>query len=114
MNSLPHVNHDQWYGHDVADDARYHLQKPFDHGRFTQVGPRYRYPIIRVDRDLHRFWIGGGSYFEVATWDWPLFADWCWDCGDDFVVYADPLHPGWYLLYNIYTGVYVHVHYWGA
>jgi len=50
----------------------------------------------------------------VADWDWPICADWCWDCGDDFVVYEDPDHTGWYMLYNVHTGVYVHVSYMGA
>jgi len=47
--------------------------------------------------------------FEVAAWDWPICADWRWDCADDFVVYEDTEHVGWYLLYNVHTGVYVHV-----
>src|SRR5271157_1621625 len=54
-----------------------------------------------------------GFGFEVASWDWPICADWCWNCADDFVVYEDTDHAGWYLLYNVHTGVYVHVSYLG-
>jgi hypothetical protein len=89
------------------------LDHPFVHGRFNKFGPGFRYNILRVDRDHHWFWFPGGFYFEVAAWDWPAFVDWCWDCGGDFVVYEDPDHIGWYLLYNIHTGVYVHVQYLG-
>jgi hypothetical protein len=53
-------------------------------------------------------------YFQVADWDWPICADWCSDCGDDFVVYEDPDHMGWYRLYNVHTGAYVHVSYLGT
>lgn len=44
----------------------------------------------------------------------PLCADWCRTCGDDFVVYEDQDHIGWYLLYNIHTGLFVHVQYMGV
>jgi hypothetical protein len=114
MNSTPHVNKDHWYGHDRPDDKRYHIDQPFEHGRFEHFGPSYRYRIERFDRDHHRFWLPGGFYFEVAAWDWPICADWCWDCADDFVVYEDTDHAGWYLLYNVHTGVYVHVNYMGT
>jgi hypothetical protein len=113
INSTPHVNHNQWYGHDAPNDSRYHLERPFVHGHFDHFGPGFRYRFLRVDRNRHWFWFPGGFYFEVALWDWPLFADWCWDCGDDFVVYEDPDHLGWYLLYNMHTGAYVHVQYIG-
>jgi len=113
VNQSPHVSHDHWYGHDEPNDPRFHLDRPFEHGRFPHPGLGFRYPIPHIDRDRHRFWFPGGFYFEVAAWDWPFFTDWCWDCGEDFVVYNDPDHDGWYLLYNIHTGVYVHVLYLG-
>jgi len=114
VNQTPHVNNDRWYGHDRPMDKRFRQDRPFEHGRFEHFGPEYRYRIERFDRDRHRFWFGGGFYFEVPVWDWPLCEDWCWDCGDDFVVYEDPDHIGWYLLYNIHTGMYVHVTYLGS
>ena len=113
VNETPHVNNNKWFGHEPVNDARFHLDKPFEHGHFAKFGPSYRYRFLKVDRDRHMFWLPGGSYFEIAAWDWPLFADWCWDCGDDFVVYEDPDHPGWYLVYNVHTGVYVHATYMG-
>ena len=114
VNSSQHVNNDHWYGHDAPNDKRYKLGHPFEHGHFEHFGPNYRYGVVRIDRDHHRFWLPGGFYFEVASWDWFICADWCWDCGDDFVVYEDPDHPGWYLLYNVHTGAYVHVMYLGT
>jgi len=113
VNEVPHVNHDTWYGHEAANDARFHLATPWQHGRFDRVGPSYRYGVERFDRDQHRFWFAGRGGFEIAAWDWPIAADWCWDCGDDFVIYDDPDHSGWYLLYNVHTGVYVHAQYLG-
>jgi len=60
INSTPHVNKDHWYGHDRPDDKRYHIDHPFEHGRFEHFGPSYRYRIERFDRDHHRFWLPGG------------------------------------------------------
>jgi len=113
VNSTPHVNNDKWYGHDRPNDPRYHLAHAFEHGHFEKFGPSYRYEIVRIDVNARRFWLPGGFFFEVALWDWPICADWCWDCGDDFVIYEDSDHIGWYLLYNIHTGVFVHVLYMG-
>lgn len=112
-NSTPHVNNNHWYGHDRPDDQRYTFAHPFEHGHFQNFGASYRYSIVRIDRNQRRFWFPGGFFFEVAIWDWPICADWCWDCGDDFTIYEDPDHIGWYLLYNVHTGVYVHVQYLG-
>jgi hypothetical protein len=112
VDNTPHVSHDRWYGHGGADDRRFHLDRPFAHGHFARVGPTNRFQFERVDIATHRLWLVGGS-FEVAAWDWGLCADWCWNCADDFVVYDDPDHPGWYLVYNLQTGGYVHAQYLG-
>jgi len=114
VNNTPHVNNNHWYGHDSPNDKRFHIDHPFEHGHFEHFGPSYRYRIERFDPDHHRFWLPGGFFFEVASWDWPVCADWCWDCADDFVIYEDTDHVGWYLLYNVHTGVYVHVQYMGT
>jgi hypothetical protein len=114
-NEHPHVANDHFYGHEAPNDARFHIDHPYEHGHFTRFGPSYRYRIERFDRDHHRFWFPGGFYFEIAPFDWDAAADWCWTCGaDDFVVYDDPDHVGWYMLYNVHTGVYVHVQYLGS
>jgi len=114
VNSVPHVANDHWYGHDRPNDKRYVIAHPFEHGHFEHFGPSYRYNVLRFDRDHRRFWFPGGFGFEIASWDWDLCADWCWTCGDDYTVYEDSDHPGWYLLYNIHTGGYVHVQYIGT
>jgi hypothetical protein len=115
VNNMPHVSNDRWYGHDKPNDKRYQLDRPFEHGRFERFGPAYRYNIARIDPNLHRFWLPDGYFFEIPAWDWPLAADWCWSCdADDFVIYEDPDHPGWYLLYNLHTGAFVHVMYMGT
>src|SRR6516162_1216563 len=51
-------------------------------------GPSYRYKVERFDRDPHIFWFPGDFSFQIASWDWAVAADWCWNCdSDDFVVY---------------------------
>jgi hypothetical protein len=59
-----------------------------------------------------RIWLPGGQ-FEIADWDWGVTAPWCWTC-DQFVVYVDPDHSGWYLLYDVRMGEYVHAEFMGA
>ena len=113
VNNMPHVSNNQWYGHEKPNDPRYRVAQPFEHGHFEHFGPSYRYNVVRIDPNLRRFWLPGGYFFDVSPVDWPLAAGWCWNCGQDFVVYEDPDHPGWYLLYNIDTGAYVHVLYMG-
>lgn len=114
VNNTPHVANDKWYGHDAPNDKRFQLSKPFAHGHFERFGPTNRYSIERFDASLHRFWLSGGFYFEIAPWDWVMAQGWCWTCtGDDFVVYEDTDHLGWYLLYNVHTGLYLHAQYMG-
>lgn len=93
-------------------DGRYRLVRPFEHGRFRFLGPRYRYPVVRIEIGSRRVWLGGGFAFEIAAWDWPYAEPWCWQC-DQFAIYVDPYHPGWYLLWDLRLGRYVHVRYMG-
>ena len=113
VDDRPHVDHDHWYGHDGRDDTRFRVSRPFERGRFDRVGPSYRYGIERYDARAHEFWIAGRGGFQIASWDWRLASDWCWTCADNYVVYDDPDHDGWYLVYNIDTGVYVHAQFIG-
>jgi hypothetical protein len=113
VDQRPHVANNQWYGHDDKNDARFHVDHPYEHGRFNNFGPSHHYRFSRVDVGLHRFWFNGGFGFEVFPADWEFASEWCWTCPDDIVVYDDPDHPGWYLVYNTETGVYVHAQYIG-
>jgi hypothetical protein len=113
IDNRPHVNNDHWYGHDVPNDPRYHLDHPFEHGRFANFGPGFQYHFAGVDPGRHIFWFTGGFSFEIAPWDWDYAADWCWTCPNDIIVYEDPDHPGWYIVYNTDTGVYVHAQFIG-
>jgi len=114
VSDRPHVSNNHFYGHEAPNDPRFHIDHPFAHGRFERFGPTYRYRVLRVDLNAHRFWFPGGFYFEVAPWDWAQCSDWCWTCGgDDFVVYVDPDHEGWYMVYNVHTGIYVHAQFLG-
>ena len=114
VNKNQHVNNNTWYGHAAPNDQRFHLEHPFEHGRFEHIGPSFHYSVVRINVHAHRFWFPGGFFFEIAPWDWGICANWCWTCANDLVIYDDPDHPGWYLLYDIQTGAYVHVQYLGA
>jgi hypothetical protein len=106
-----HAENDRWIGHDTGkNDAHYHLDHPWEHGRFTgAIGPQHIWRLHGGNRE--RFDIGG-FFFQASPYDYDACADWLWD-SDDIVIYLDPDHVGWYLAYNARLGTYVHVMYLG-
>lgn len=111
---LPHVHakNDQWVGHTSGpNDAHYHLDQPWAHGRFSGgFGPQHVFVLAGGNRE--RFWFGN-FYWDVAPYDYNIVVGWNWG-GDQIVIYEDPDHVGWYLGYNPRLGTYAHVEYLGG
>jgi hypothetical protein len=110
----PHVEpNGRWMGHvSGRQDPRFHLDRPWVHGRFRGgIGRGHVYHLRGWDRQQQRFWFDG-FYFGLAPWEMDVVDDWDWNT-DRVVLYDDPDHPGWYLAYNVRLGTYAHVQYVG-
>lgn len=107
----PHVHaNGEWVGHSGPDDRHYHLDHPWEHGRFEGgIGRDHVWRLAGGRPERFRF---GNYFFSVAPYDMSYVNGWMWD-SDDIVLYDDPDHPGWYLAYNVRLGTYVHVMYLG-
>ena len=108
----PHVHDNgKWIGHEQGrGDVRFHVDHPFEHGRFE--GGIGRGHVFRIEGgNRERFWFGG-FYFNVFPGDYLYCDPWVWGT-DQIVIYDDPDHIGWYLAYNVRLGTFVHVMYLG-
>lgn len=108
----PHVHSDdRWIGHQSGPaDPKYRLDGPWQNGRFTGgFGKDHLFPLDETSGDRFFF---KGFYFSIAPDDKSYGIDWFWD-SDQIAIYEDPDHIGWYLIYNVRLGTYLHAMYRG-
>jgi hypothetical protein len=88
------------------DDARFHQQSPWAHGRFHgRIGSNETWHLRGGTPG--RFYVGAG-YFRVARWEYGYVNNWYWD-RDEILFFDDPDAEGWYVAYNVRLGTSVHV-----
>src|SRR5579862_9863781 len=82
--NAPHVHaNDQWVGHGAPNDARYHVDRPWEHGHFTGgFGPGHVWHL--AGGGPNRFWFNN-FYFSVFDADLAFCSDWAWN-SDDVVI----------------------------
>ena len=103
----PHNPHANW----DADHDRLRPGHAYPYGRYEHV--KEVFVARRIDYRTRRVVLFDNSNWVVASYDLDRCRDWDWD-RDRVYVYDDDHHPGWYLLFNVRLGRYVHVEYSGV